>query len=276
VATNGLCTKPFSTDSTAGSLEVGDVHDFDPLPSAPAIGTVSMRPVTDPVRLCGGSTRLQMQRANAACASSVARVETRSCSPATAVQRVLASTLSREKKQLNHFCGLRAVLRRHRRQNLAVQVLPELGYIQVGGDRHTRRSSHADSHRPGGRRTGCRSGAFTVNDRHLLGVSGDVAEPALSVASGDLGDGRGSVHVAHARVARLSEQHRRGQTFDLRRSDELYRVCSAYGPTCSTPVYLRQRNRRMWVGIPALLLPATTATPKSPPARLADWGPGST
>ena len=70
-----------------------------------------------------------------------------------------------EKKPLNHFLPGTSVLSFGTAGcNLALPVLPELGHLQVAGDRHPGRRRSPDAIARPRPRLGCRSVAFTYND----------------------------------------------------------------------------------------------------------------
>ena len=73
---------------------------------------------------------------------------------------------------------------RHGGLQPGLQVLPELGHLQVARDGHPGRRRLARRHRRGRRRLGCRSVAFTYNDPVIF------HEYAIDVAAGLPGPGR--------------------------------------------------------------------------------------
>ena len=70
-----------------------------------------------------------------------------------------------EKKPLNHFLpGTPVLVVRDRRLQPHLQVLPELGHLQIPGDGHADRPGDARDDRASRHASGCRSVAFTYND----------------------------------------------------------------------------------------------------------------
>ena len=104
-------------------------------------------------------------RASAARASCASARTTRWCSRPTAARPGFCIDPI-EKKPLNHFYpGLVGALVRHRRLQPRLQVLPELGHLQVARDGHADgRGLARGASRDAAQAHGCRSVAFTYND----------------------------------------------------------------------------------------------------------------
>ena len=117
-----------------------------------------------------------------------------------------------EKKPLNHFYpGIVGVLVRHRRLQPRVQVLPELGHLEVARDGHAdgRRVARGDR-RDGGRGCGCRSVAFTYNDPGHLRRVRDGHGRRLPRAGHQDGGGHRGLHRRRG-AARVLREDGRGQ-----------------------------------------------------------------
>ena len=87
--------------------------------------------------------------ASGACASCGSARATGSCSPATGAPAASAWIPWRRSRSTTS-CPVRRSSLRHRRLQPGLPVLPELGHLQVQGDRHAGRRRLSGGHRPGG------------------------------------------------------------------------------------------------------------------------------
>ena len=190
-------------------------------------------------------------RASAACASSAPARTTRSCSPPTAARAASASTRSR-RSRCNHFLpGTLGALVRHGRLQPRVPLLPELGHLEVEGDRHARRRGVARRRSRAPRsELGCRSVAFTYNDPMIF------LEYAIDVADACRADGhrsgRGHRRLHLRRTARASSTRTSTRPTSTSRAftEDFYRhVCGGHlGAVLDTLEYLVHETD-VWVEI---------------------------
>ena len=153
-----------------------------------------------------------------------------------------------EKKPLNHFYpGLVGAVVRDGGLQSRVQVLPELGHLEVARD------GHADGFgvarrplRPRPWRSGCRSVAFTYNDPVIF------AEYAMDAADAchERGIAAVAVTAGYIGVEARREFYAKmdAANVDLKGfTDEFYvKLCGArLAPVLDTLVYLRARDRRV-------------------------------
>ena len=162
-----------------------------------------------------------------------------------------------EKKPLNHFLPGSAVLSFGTAGlQPRVQVLPELGHLQVARDRHARRGVRRQATWP---RTadelGCRSVAFTYNDPTIFWSTPPTSPtPAMS---GDLKAVAVTAGYMSPRPRAEFYRHIDAANVDLKAfTEEFYRKV-AFGhldDVLDTLVYLRHETD-VWVEITTLLIP---------------------
>ena len=147
---------------------------------------------------------------------------------------------------------------RHRRLQPGLPLLPELGHLEVEGDRPARRRGRARGHRPRPRSTsGCRSVAFTYNDPTIfLEYAVDIADACHEVGvQAGRGDGRATSCDEPRRE--LYRAHRRGQHRPQGRSPRTSTGTSPWAtsqPVLDTLRYLRHETD-VWFEITTLLIP---------------------
>ena len=203
-------------------------------------------------RATAGCTKASAARAS--CASAKA---TRWCSRPTAARPGFCIDPI-EKKPLNHFYpGIVGVLVRHRRLQPRLQVLPELGHLEVARDGHAdgRGVARGDRRRRAAR-LGCRSVAFTYNDPVIFAeYAMDTADACHALGITDGGGHRG-LH-RHAEPRREFYAKMDAANVDLKGfTDEFYvKLCGAHlQPVLDTLVYLKHETD-VWFEITTLLIP---------------------
>ena len=162
-----------------------------------------------------------------------------------------------EKKPLNHFYpGSLGALVRHRRLQPRLQVLPELGHLEVARDGHADGRGHAGSDRGRGRADCVPSVAFTYNDPVIFAeYAMDVADACHALGIKTVAVTAGYIGVGCAARVLREDGRRERRPQGVHRRVLLEALRRAARSRCWTRWSICEHETDVWFEITTLLIP---------------------